>query len=69
MNKRVIAVIAGTFLLQTAALAADDTAADTSSKVSAKKHFSLGKAIAKVTGTKTKESKQVASNEAQVGAY
>jgi hypothetical protein len=69
MNKRLIAVIAGSFILQTAALAAetDSKAADCSSKVSTKKHFSLGKAVAKISGKK--ESKQVASNEAQVGAY
>jgi len=70
MNKRAIAVIAGSILLQTAALADDQAASDTSSKSTAKKHFSIGKAVAKVTGSKsTKESKQVASAEQQVGAY
>jgi hypothetical protein len=76
MNKTAIAVIAGTILLQSAAIAADSTdskATESTSVVgkTAKKKSSFGKAISHVFGSKSDKdlTKSVATAEPAQGAY
>ena len=74
MNKRTLAVLAGTILLQTAAFAADSTetqSKDSTSVECQKSKCDKAKAAKKNKVSKAKDGahKSVASAEAQVGAY